>query len=108
MNYLAIIEAAQRYGEQQRASHAALVEYAGLTGRGMLWADADHLWEGQLDYVVDALERACYTDAARDLFLVEARLAYYGDHVSTLQRQQWRFESASLVQALSDSDRDAA
>jgi hypothetical protein len=108
MNYLAIIEAAQRYGQHQRASHAALLEYGALCGRGMLWADADHLFEGQLDYVVDALERACYTDAARDLFVVEARLAYYGDHASTLQRQQWRFESASLVQALSDSDRDAA
>jgi hypothetical protein len=90
---------------QAQAWHAlATAHYHSATGGGFSWRDQVAAFDAALDTVQDTLS----DDDACDLFLAQAKLAFWGSNADARTQAQWREVSRAAYAALVSKERDAA
>lgn len=108
MNIANLVQLAERFGAQQLSAMTTLDEFVSEAGRGMSWADQCLQFESALDGWGDYVGERCFHDAARDLFIAKARLAFYGAMAPTGKARIWSFAAIEAQQLLQDAMQDEA
>lgn len=103
-----ISEAARTFAVKQLASIEALASIADEAGVGMSWGFMCETFEGAMDGFIDALGERVHSDAVRDLFAAEARLAFYGGITDLGNIRMWSMERLEALSEIEAEEQVAA